>query len=73
MSVRDELPEVPASVAASLVIVIASSTVYVLFVRASLVELLMTWTWIFTIVLSVLVVYLLYRFVLATEEIARSL
>lgn len=63
-------PEIPTWLAGVIVLLVTASFAYGVVVLQSLIAVVMVWLWMLGIVLSVFVVYLLYRFVVAVEQIA---
>lgn len=72
MSFAESRPEVPTWIAGLVVALFAASLAYGIGVRQSLSEPIMAWLSVLGVGLSLFVVYLLYRLVLAVEQIARN-
>jgi hypothetical protein len=70
MSTRDSAPEVPTWLAAVLVAFVGLAAVYVVLLGGPLVAPVTVLLWLFGLGLSLFVVYLLWRFVVAVEKIA---
>lgn len=73
MSTADSRPEVPPRVAAAVVAFALVTALYAVAALGSLTELFAIWFWALSVALSLFVVYLLYRFVVAVETIAEKL
>lgn len=65
--------EIPTWVPVVVLVLFFASLVYGIVVMQSLTAPILAWLWIFGIGVSLFVVYLLYRFVVAVETIARKL
>lgn len=73
MATNESRLEVPTWVAGLLAVLIPGSFVYGIVVRQSIIEPIAWWASALQLALGVVVVYLLYRFVLAVERIADKL
>ena len=73
MSFVKQQPEVPTWIAGLVVVLFVATLVYGIVVMQSLSEPIMLWLGILGFALSLIVVYLLYRFVLAVEKIAEKI
>lgn len=65
--------EVPTWLAGLLIVLVGTTFTYGIVVRGSVLEPLMAWLWLLGAGITLFVVYLLYRFVIAVETIAAKL
>lgn len=70
MSLADRQPEIPTWAAALITVFVLFSFAYGVLIQGSFLAPIVLWLWLGGIVLSLFVVYLLYRFVIAVEKIA---
>lgn len=70
MSVQDFKYEIPTWAAALITVLVLLSFAYGVIVQGSLLAPVVLWIWLGGIAVSLFVVYLLYRFVIAVEKIA---
>ena len=70
MSIADRQPEIPTWAAALITGFVLFSFAYGVLIQGSFLAPIVLWLWLGGIALSLFVVYLLYRFVVAVEKIA---
>lgn len=72
MSTAESRPEVPTWSAVAIVLLVAALATYLVFLGGPAMELFVVGYWAFGLSLTLFVVYLLYRFVVAVETIAEK-